>query len=72
MMCQDDLILTILFPLSLNHRDVWEFLTLICGTETYKRSRFIKDISLICARLYGSVLMKSWGPIPVQLQNGVV
>jgi len=26
-----------------------EFLTLICGTETYKRSKFIKDISLICA-----------------------
>jgi hypothetical protein len=23
-----------------------EFITLICGTETYKRSRFIKDISL--------------------------
>jgi hypothetical protein len=49
-----------------------ELLTLICGTETYKRSRFIKDISLICARFYGSVLMKSRGPILVQLQNGVV
>jgi hypothetical protein len=49
-----------------------EYLTLICGTETYKRSRFIKDISLLCARFYGSVLMKSRGPIPVQLQNGVV
>jgi hypothetical protein len=49
-----------------------EFLTLICGTETYKRSKFIKDISLICARFYGSVLTKSRGPIPVQPQNGVV
>jgi hypothetical protein len=49
-----------------------EFLTLICGIETYKRSRFIKDISLICARFYGSALMKSRGPIPVQPQNGVV
>jgi hypothetical protein len=49
-----------------------EFLTLICGTETYKRSRFIKDISLICARFYGSVLMKSRGPIPAQPQNGIV
>jgi hypothetical protein len=42
-----------------------EFQILICGTETYKRSKFIKDISLICARFYGSVLMKSRGPIPV-------
>ena len=49
-----------------------EFLTLICGTETYKRSSFIKDISLICARFYGSALMKSRGPIPVQPQNGFV
>jgi hypothetical protein len=49
-----------------------EYLTLICGTETHKRSRFIKDISLICARFYGSALMKSRGPIPVQPQNGVV
>jgi hypothetical protein len=49
-----------------------EFLTLICGTQTYKRSKFIKDISLICARFYGIVLMKSRGPFPVQLQNGVV
>jgi hypothetical protein len=49
-----------------------EFLTLICETETYKRSRFIKDISLLCARFYGSALMKLRGPIPVQPQNGVV
>ena len=49
-----------------------EFLTLICGTQTYKRSKFIKDISLICARFYGIVLLKSRGPFPVQLQNGVV
>jgi hypothetical protein len=27
-----------------------EFIALICGTDTYKKSRFIKDISLICAR----------------------
>jgi hypothetical protein len=49
-----------------------EFLTLICGTDTYKKSKFIKDISLICARYYGNVLMKSRVPIPVQPQNGVV
>jgi hypothetical protein len=41
-------------------------LTLICGTETYKRSKFTKDISLICAYFYGCVIMKSRGPIPVQ------
>jgi hypothetical protein len=41
-----------------------EFLTLICGTETYKRSKFMKDVSLICANFYGSVLMKSRGGAP--------
>jgi hypothetical protein len=33
-------------------RKVLEFLFMICGTETYRRSKFIKDVSLIGARFH--------------------
>jgi hypothetical protein len=39
-----------------------EFLFTICGTETYRRCKFINDEFLICARFYGHSISKSLDP----------
>jgi hypothetical protein len=35
----------------------FSFLNKICGTQTYKRSRFISEIALVCARYTGKMLV---------------
>ena len=35
----------------------FSFLNKICGTQTYRRSRFISEIALVCARYTGKMLV---------------
>ena len=37
----------------------FSFLNKICGTQTFKRSRFISEIALLCARYTGKMLVAS-------------
>jgi hypothetical protein len=47
------------------------FLFKICGTQTFRCSKFLKYVSMICARFVGKILNSSPGQLALP-QNGVV
>ena len=48
------------------------YLFKICSTQTFRRSQFIKSVSLICARYTGQFIKTSRDPIHANPQNGVL
>lgn len=48
----------------------FSFLNMLCGTQTYRRSKFLTELSLICARYSGFMLVASRDRLDAALQHG--
>ena len=48
----------------------FSFLNMICGTQTYRRSKFLTELSLICARYSGFMLVATRDRLDTALQHG--